>query len=447
MRRSVCFVKRLQLHFKGNVFSQALCLGDVDNDGRNECAIGNVEGCLAVFKKAKHDKPWRVCNDLGTIACVGVGDLCGIGKNVLVSISSEGQCHIFYLEKDFEDDRGDMKPVCTQRIPANVRALLLADIAGDGVCHLAVGHTDRVVRVYEWVKGKLLDDTSGFIAGSLSMIKKWSLEAQVGSLSVTEIKGGPPLLTVSQPGGNFIHLAASEIPQLSQNKSGHSLSEECDKEQSQPINIERCLSTPSDPDIAFASSPRGTLLSGSSASRVATEVLGCIHSHIENEDESLTALSTLDGSLQLYCGQKLLWELRVNHQLFSLAKLDITRDGNDEVVTCAWDGRVYIVDSERNVVTYQFEENVAAFAAGNYCIDGSDEPCMVFATFSNRLFIYYDVVLPSIKATSFDIMPLIEDSELLSGIEKGLLTPKKLVSWCIYGDPANPKEILDKFKK
>eukprot|EP00118_Oscarella_pearsei_P016281 m.154144 g.154144 ORF g.154144 m.154144 type:complete len:232 (+) comp38632_c0_seq25:116-811(+) len=179
MRRSVCFVKRLQLHFKGNVFSQALCLGDVDNDGRNECAIGNVEGCLAVFKKAKHDKPWRVCNDLGTIACVGVGDLCGIGKNVLVSISSEGQCHIFYLEKDFEDDRGDMKPVCTQRIPANVRALLLADIAGDGVCHLAVGHTDRVVRVYEWVKGKLLDDTSGFIAGSLSMIKKWSLEAQV----------------------------------------------------------------------------------------------------------------------------------------------------------------------------------------------------------------------------------------------------------------------------
>eukprot|EP00118_Oscarella_pearsei_P016276 m.154128 g.154128 ORF g.154128 m.154128 type:complete len:245 (+) comp38632_c0_seq19:116-850(+) len=178
MRRSVCFVKRLQLHFKGNVFSQALCLGDVDNDGRNECAIGNVEGCLAVFKKAKHDKPWRVCNDLGTIACVGVGDLCGIGKNVLVSISSEGQCHIFYLEKDFEDDRGDMKPVCTQRIPANVRALLLADIAGDGVCHLAVGHTDRVVRVYEWVKGKLLDDTSGFIAGSLSMIKKWSLEAQ-----------------------------------------------------------------------------------------------------------------------------------------------------------------------------------------------------------------------------------------------------------------------------
>eukprot|EP00118_Oscarella_pearsei_P016279 m.154137 g.154137 ORF g.154137 m.154137 type:complete len:144 (+) comp38632_c0_seq23:722-1153(+) len=126
---------------------------------------------------------------------------------------------------------------------------------------------------------------------------------KVGSLSVTEIKGGPPLLTVSQPGGNFIHLAASEIPQLSQNKSGHSLSEECDKEQSQPINIERqitetqpsrvsvaayrymccrCLSTPSDPDIAFASSPRGTLLSGSSASRVATEVLGCIHSHIEN---------------------------------------------------------------------------------------------------------------------------------------------------------------------
>lgn len=33
MRRSVSFVERLELQFKGNVFSQAVCLGDVDNDG------------------------------------------------------------------------------------------------------------------------------------------------------------------------------------------------------------------------------------------------------------------------------------------------------------------------------------------------------------------------------------------------------------------------------
>jgi hypothetical protein len=31
---------------------------------------------------------------------------------------------------------------------------------------------------------------------------------------------------------------------------------------------------------------------------------------------------------------------------------------------CAWDGLTYIVDRYRNVVRYQFEENVAAFCAG-----------------------------------------------------------------------------------
>ena len=39
--------------------------------------------------------------------------------------------------------------------------------------------------------------------------------------------------------------------------------------------------------------------------------------------------------------------------------------GEDEIVVCAWDGMTYIVDQRRNVVRYQFEENVSAFCAGN----------------------------------------------------------------------------------
>ena len=38
--------------------------------------------------------------------------------------------------------------------------------------------------------------------------------------------------------------------------------------------------------------------------------------------------------------------------------------GEDEIVVCAWDGMTYIVDQGRNVVRYQFEENVSAFCAG-----------------------------------------------------------------------------------
>jgi len=47
--------------------------------------------------------------------------------------------------------------------------------------------------------------------------------------------------------------------------------------------------------------------------------------------------------------------------------------GEDEIVVCAWDGMTYIVDQGRNVVRYQFEENVSAFCAGKslFCIGAS----------------------------------------------------------------------------
>ena len=71
-------------------------------------------------------------------------------QNVLVCVSAEGYCHIFYFQekvskqkncisfgvpcavvcqKEFEDLVNDMKPTCTQRIPANIRVLLLDNIS------------------------------------------------------------------------------------------------------------------------------------------------------------------------------------------------------------------------------------------------------------------------------------------------------------------------------
>jgi len=47
--------------------------------------------------------------------------------------------------------------------------------------------------------------------------------------------------------------------------------------------------------------------------------------------------------------------------------------GEDEIVVCACDGMTYIVDQGRNVVRYQFEENVSAFCVGKslFCIGTS----------------------------------------------------------------------------
>lgn len=53
-----------------------------------------------------------------------------------------------------------------------------------------------------------------------------------------------------------------------------------------------------------------------------------------------------------------------NSFLFTLCCVCLQGDGREEVVACAWDGQTYIIDHNRSVVRFQFDENVNAFCAG-----------------------------------------------------------------------------------
>ncbi len=56
--------------------------------------------------------------------------------------------------------------------------------------------------------------------------------------------------------------------------------------------------------------------------------------------------------------------------MFALALVDVTGDGNDEVVACAWDGMTYFVDSkDQNLVKFKFGQAVSAFTAGLYSLE------------------------------------------------------------------------------
>ena len=48
----------------------------------------------------------------------------------------------------------------------------------------------------------------------------------------------------------------------------------------------------------------------------------------------------------------------------SLPDISVQGNGQEEVVCCSWDGQTYIVNHSREVVRYNFMENVAAFATG-----------------------------------------------------------------------------------
>lgn len=134
-------------------------------------------------------------------------------------------------------------------------------------------------------------------------------------------------------------------------------------------------------------------------------------------------------------GDNILWSLQVDHQLSALTKLDIVGDGRDEVIACAWDGQTYIVDEDRQSVRFQFDEAVCTFTAGRLTLSpGVTLPCLVYATFGNRIVAYYNVTFPNMATQA-----LLEEPQLRARLEEGLpegVDPRKLVHWCLYGSHA-----------
>ncbi|CAN8195424.1 unnamed protein product [Coccothraustes coccothraustes] len=389
--RSVSYVQCVALDFAGSLFPHAICLGDADNDTLNELVVGDTNGKLYVYKN-DDSKPWAVRSCQGMLTCVRVGDVCNKGKNFVVAVSAEGWFHLFdltSLNSKHPDASGyhelagaeEQKPVFKQHIPANTKVMLINDIDGDGKCELVVGYTDRVVRAFRWEDSS---ENPDHVSGQLILLKKWLLEGQVDSLSVNPGPDGSPELMVSQPGCGYAILLCTwdtEQRDAAAGRDGSAPSSEA------PV--------------------RDVILHQTSGrihnKNVSTHLIGSIaRGSSENSGSGLFALCTLDGTLKLMEGaDKLLWSVQVDHQLFALEKLDVTGNGHEEVVACAWDGQTYIIDHNRTVARFQADENVSAFCAGLYaCKEGSNSPCLVYVSFSQKIYIYWDVQLERMESTN-----------------------------------------------
>uniref|UniRef100_A0A665V1H5 Integrin alpha FG-GAP repeat containing 2 n=1 Tax=Echeneis naucrates TaxID=173247 RepID=A0A665V1H5_ECHNA len=341
--RSLNYIQRVSLDFTGTLFPHAICLGDADNDSLNELVVGDTSGKLLVYKN-DDSKPWITRTCVGMLTCVAVGDVCNKGKNLVVGVGAEGWFHLFDLtaaaasKADSSSQHeflasDDQRPFFTQHIPANTKVLLISDIDGDGRCELVVGYTDRVVRAFRWEEPS---DGSDLGSGQLVLLKKWLLEGQVDSLSVNPGPEGLPELMVSQPGCGYAILLCS-------------------------VDFSSHSEGPSRDVVLHLTTGR------IHNKNVSTHLIGSISKGSKEESSKcgLFALCTLDGTLKLMdSSEQLLWSVQVDHQLFALQKLDVTGDGREEVVACAWDGQTYIIDHNRTVVRFQFDENVNAFCAG-----------------------------------------------------------------------------------
>jgi hypothetical protein len=463
--RTVSFVDCFELDYQGNVFSKAMLVADVDNDNNNELVIGNINGDLYIYKGYPSDgKPWAKAVDLGMISCLEVGDVCNHGMNYLVSLSVEGWCHMFSIrpntpvplqaDSDNADDVRTLKATYKQRLAANSRAIVIADIDGDGLNEFVVAHSDRVVRAYRWTcvddsscatSSTIVTNTSTTSSagtknqnGKLILINQWNLLGQIGAMTVKQSVSGRLSVLVSQPAGSIVTLIPHPTPSTPQLQLDN-----------QTTTTSHDSNTPTATNDYISYHALGSVRARNP--HVTTEVVGSISrvkrptrdskdcsSVISAPCNYYSAICTLDGTLTLLDEDKILWSLCVDHQLFALTKLDVTGDGTEEVVACSWDGQTYFVNLSKEIVRFHFRENVAAFCAGMYTVDQSrgNVPCLFYATFNNKIFVYNNVRLTQIGTSS--LLETIQQSttpETYSAISQGLdqSQMRQLYRQCLYG--------------
>lgn len=412
----------------------ACLVGDIINNGKNYVAAINTEGLLFIFDVANPSNLNNKSDSSNPIPDSGSstlarGNSCAQNLDSLTQSSNKPQL----TQINFNTLKLD--PLYDQRMPANCKELLLADLDGDGQNEVIVGLTDRVLRTYKWIK-------IGLDRGKFVGLYKWEFADQIGAVSLNPSQHeNCQDIIVAQPGGTYAKLECfDKKPTIFSNSTSSS-----SNEQKNPIdeNLQQGLigsSTDNSDNVRTEYISKLTpeyhqlALAQMRNHHISTEVLGGIRDGKNSNSYSLIVIATLDGTLMLVNKDEILWSLQVDHQLFALAILESKKKSKPKLpqsesnctivantelldkapssehpedtpnqeksqyfVVCAWNGKTYIIDEERSYLRFKFDEAVSAFTAGNYYFDGSEHESLVYATFNNQIVLYYDVILDQIR--------------------------------------------------
>merc|ERR1719193_1233980 len=236
--RSVTFVQRITIEVAGSVAQNSVLLADANSDGEYELLVGSAEGDISIYKGSTGEV-WKKCSNLGCITAIGVGDLLNKGRNVVVATSACGWLYIFDLNENLDLD--EIEPSYRQRVPANIRDLIISDINSDGRWELIVSLTDRVVRMYRWneistqelfstkrdsremnyssshniistsdITTSSRRQSGSQLTGRFVCINKWEVASQIGTVSFNMDSEGNPAVLIGQPGGAFMRLCCKQ---------------------------------------------------------------------------------------------------------------------------------------------------------------------------------------------------------------------------------------------
>jgi len=390
--RTIELTESVQWPFNGNVIAAAVAVGDVDNDGHNEFVVGSVKGVLAVFKGMQTTRPWRTCANLGTIACIAVGDILNVHRvtptpsfffffffppsltrrcqNMIVCLTVEGWCHVFDILPE-EPELWSAKtretvvlagPTLTMPLPVNVARCAIGDMDGDGLNELIISHTDRNLEIFRFHQSK---SSSSADASRVDFVQVHAVQlpGQSGSIVVLDNN----VTAIAQPGGAYVTLDAK-------------------------LNFQT-ETAPTEPEMGYFRGGAATELVALHNNRVVvTSVDGTIKMLF---DAAATAPPSSASS-------KPSWELQVNQQLFSLARIDINGDGQPEAAACSWDGMTYFIDANCDIVRFQVGDDVCAFAAGLFAHSPEhSSQCLFYINYADQITVFHDVHVNYVAMRTF----------------------------------------------
>ena len=88
------------------------------------------------------------------------------------------------------------------------------------------------------------------------------------------------------------------------------------------------------------------------------------------KDKSLMISANTEGMIAVHSvlnhDNRNIWSIDLEQEIVGVSKQKFTKTGkNDEICVCTWDGMTFIIDSDKNIVKFNFKDRVCTFLTGN----------------------------------------------------------------------------------
>lgn len=353
---------------------------DIDNDGVDELIVGFTDRNVRIYKwgvdKDSSTDSSPISQPLSPVSTSSRGTLAK--KDSMNSENTDKKSSLsFNLQLSStrrEDSHSSSTDASKDRTDSMASAAANENLYGGG--------QQREQAIFEFDQEAIEQSLSG----KFFLFKKLSLLEQIGSLALCVTSEGTQQLIASQPNGGYCILATYD--------HGTSVSE-----LDTPISIDSPrLSQWARQDSFQTFYPIPTPKSRSS--NINTEILGGIRR--QDRTSGVMALCTHTGAYMILDNSSSVAgeapkKQKSDHRWFTMSRFDVTQDGNDEIVLCSMDGMTYMIDRDREILSYNFKDNVSAFIAGYYCVDGVSNPCLVYVTLSGKIFVFHKVHAEAMK--------------------------------------------------